>query len=315
MSTLQIRPRNPSEAVDSTVEIRLCDNNGRLVEGFVTSSGATVVASYKGRTVSGSLDVDLTANADITPANTGYQVTIGEARYLIVKTGITETVYSALAATPAALADLEVIRGADGTGDMQTSLNLSDLDDAATAITNLGLDSDLSTLSLPASTTISAYGATLVDDADAATARTTLGLVIGTDVQAYDATNLVDADIGVTVQGYDADTLKADVSDNLTVGFSASDYAAGTQTTGTFTPDPANGNFQTATNGGAHTLAPPSLSCTMVVLYTNNGSAGAITTSGFSLVNGDAFTTTDTEQFVCYLTKIGSSSVLTVTAL
>ena len=34
---------------------------------------------------------------------------------------------------------------------------------------------------------ISAYGATLVDDADAATARTTLGVVIGTNVQAWDA--------------------------------------------------------------------------------------------------------------------------------
>ena len=38
------------------------------------------------------------------------------------------------------------------------------------------VDADIKTLSLPANTTISAYGKTLVDDADAATARTTLGL-------------------------------------------------------------------------------------------------------------------------------------------
>lgn len=55
------------------------------------------------------------------------------------------------------------------------------------AIAHLGLDADIATLALPANTTISAFGATLVDDADNTAARTTLGLVIGTDVQAQNA--------------------------------------------------------------------------------------------------------------------------------
>ena len=52
-----------------------------------------------------------------------------------------------------------------------------------------------------------------------------------------DATILKDADIGVNVQAYDADILKADTSDNLTVGFTTD---VETLTSDTITPDLTN---------------------------------------------------------------------------
>lgn len=58
---------------------------------------------------------------------------------------------------------------------------------AAGALMDSEVDADIKTLVLPASTTISTFGATVVDDANAAAVRTTLGLAIGADVQAYSA--------------------------------------------------------------------------------------------------------------------------------
>lgn len=71
---------------------------------------------------------------------------------------------------------------------------LADVTDTAN-VTSSGalMDSEVTSLSgvksltLPDNTTISAFGKTLVDDADAATARATLSVVIGTNVQAWDA--------------------------------------------------------------------------------------------------------------------------------
>lgn len=61
--------------------------------------------------------------------------------------------------------------------DVQGTLDATNL-----AIGGTTLDQDIATLSLPASTTISTFGASLVDDANAAAARTTLGVdAAGTD--------------------------------------------------------------------------------------------------------------------------------------
>ena len=130
-----------------------------------------------------------------------------------------------------------------------------------------------------------------------------------------DATILKDADIGVSVQAYDADTLKADQSATLAVGYVVTPHDAGTKTTGTFTPDPAQGNLQKYINGGAHTLAPPGSSCSLVIQITNNASAGAITTSGFTKVTGTSPTTTNGDDFMAYIVQVGSFSHLNWQAL
>ena len=94
----------------------------------------------------------------------------------------------------------------------------------------------------------------------------------------------------------------------LTGGFTATAIDDGTKSSGTYTPSPAGGNFRRAVNGGAHAFAAPTASgdYTMVVQYTNNASAGAITLTGFSRTSGDAFTTVNGDDFLVFITKVNS---------
>lgn len=126
------------------------------------------------------------------------------------------------------------------------------------------------------------------------------------------------ADATATLPSATGDILSNAESKNLTKGFTGTAYNAGTLASGTFTPDPANGNMQRAVNGGAHTLAPASVgsgdAASVVVQYTNNASAGSIITSGFTKVDG-TFTTTNGDDFMCFIVVNNGFSYLNIVAL
>ncbi|MCH9751068.1 MAG: hypothetical protein K0U61_02515, partial [Alphaproteobacteria bacterium] len=129
----------------------------------------------------------------------------------------------------------------------------------------------------------------------------------GTGVPKIGSNAILDAgDIGSSVQAHDAETVKADTDDNFTAGYTATADNDGTQSSGTYTPDPAGGNLKRIVNGGAFTFAAPTASndYTMVVDILNNASAGTITTSGFDFEDGASFTTTNGDRFRCFITKI-----------
>lgn len=103
-------------------------------------------------------------------------------------------------------------------------------------------------------------------------------------------------------------------TDTLTAGYATTSYSAGTKSSGTFTPSEANGPMQNAVNGGAHALAPPTNNTSIHLIYTNNGSAGTITTSAFTKVSG-SFTTTNGDDFECIISNNNGFSTLTIRAL
>jgi hypothetical protein len=101
----------------------------------------------------------------------------------------------------------------------------------------------------------------------------------------------------------------------LTGGVTVTEKSLGTITTGTTTLDMGDRPMHSYTNGGAHTLAPGAVIGSTLVAITNNGSAGTITTSGWTKVSGDSFTTTNGHKFLCAASVSAVGSLLTVQAM
>jgi len=118
-----------------------------------------------------------------------------------VAIGTNVQAYSAVLANTTAsftTADESKLDGIEALADVTDTTNVT----AAGALMDSEVDADLKTFALPANTTISAFGATLVDDADQATARTTLGL--GTGATATIADYLPKVAAGASVENIGA---------------------------------------------------------------------------------------------------------------
>lgn len=162
-----------------------------------------------------------------------------------------------------------------------------------------------------------------LDSVDPATARTSLGVGTGDSPQftAVNIGNASDTTLTRSAAGVAAvegiNVLLAGKTDNITKGFTVTPNNIGTVSSGTTTPDPANGNYQYYTNNGAHTLAAPSSDCAIDILVTNGATAGAITFSGFTVgaTTGSTYTTTDTSKFILSIRRINAISTYSWYAL
>jgi len=151
------------------------------------------------------------------------------------------------------------------------------------------------------------------------------GIEAGADVT--DTTNVTAAgalmDSEVTdlagIKGLDTtDILFADTDDTITAAMVTTSVDDGTKSSGTYTPTPSGGHSRRIVNGGGFTLAAPSFTGDfyMAIHVTNNGSAGTITFSGFTVTpGGDALTTTNADEFILRVEKIHDVVTCNIEAL
>jgi hypothetical protein len=150
-----------------TVDGRTVATDGTKLDGVEASADVTDVTNV---TAAGALmDSELTDIVAVKAAS--------DASIAVTNTGTSATAFVTPAGLKGSALQLKV-DGIEALADVTDATNVA----AAGALMDSEVDADIKTLVLPASTTISTFGASLVDDADAPTARTTLGVdAAGTD--------------------------------------------------------------------------------------------------------------------------------------
>lgn len=110
----------------------------------------------------------------------------------------------------------------------------------------------------------------------------------------------------------DTFTSLVDADQTITGGARVTTLDLGNLSGTTKTPDPGDRPIQKITNNGAGTIAPGTNQGAYLLVVKNTTGAGAITTSGWSLVSGDAFGTATTAEYLCHCTVVGDFSSMIV---
>jgi hypothetical protein len=190
----------------------------------------------------------------------------------------------------------------------------------------VGADIIISTDNWPATGT---YGELLVEQANGGSyavtfADTITWLTADASVPDFHAAGtdfyvLFTHDGGTTIYGAPiTDNSSASLTEEnqaLSGGVTVTEKDLGTISSGTTTLDMGDRPMHEYINGGAHTLNPGAVIGSTLIAITNNASAGAITTAGWTKVAGDSFTTTNGHKFLCSASVSAVGSLLTVQAM